>query len=115
MSWRAFCRNLRPIVLLAVGCVVFTTVTVAAAAHWLIGLPWPVALCSGDHFAARCCRPTCDRAQTERAQPDPEILEGEGLVNDATALVLFKFALAATLTGAFSLTQASLLRRHHRW
>src|SRR5437016_9268468 len=43
MSWREFCFNLRPIALLAVGCVVFTTCAVAVAAHWLIGLPWAVA------------------------------------------------------------------------
>ena len=47
MSWQSFCQHLRPIVLLAVGCVVFTTVMVAAAAHWLIGLPWPVAFVLG--------------------------------------------------------------------
>src|SRR5678815_914126 len=47
MSWQAFCDNLREISLLAVGCVVFTTVVVAAAAHWVIGLPWPVAFVLG--------------------------------------------------------------------
>src|SRR3954471_24592425 len=39
MSWREFRFNLRPIALLAFGCVVFTACAVAAAAHWLIGLP----------------------------------------------------------------------------
>ena len=39
MSWREFRFNLRPISLLAIGCVVFTTVAVALAAYWLIGLP----------------------------------------------------------------------------
>src|SRR3954453_740232 len=47
MSWRAFCDNLRPIVLLAVGCVIFTATVVAAVAHWFMGLPWPSASCSG--------------------------------------------------------------------
>jgi len=47
ISWQAFRNNLRPIVLLAVGCGVFTTITVAAAAHWLIGLAWPVAFVLG--------------------------------------------------------------------
>src|SRR5262247_3023287 len=40
MSWREFRFNLRPITLLAVGCVVFTACAVAATAHWLLGLPW---------------------------------------------------------------------------
>src|SRR6185503_21385952 len=44
MSWREFKFNLRPISLLAVGCVVFTTVTVAWAAHAVLGMPWPVGL-----------------------------------------------------------------------
>src|SRR3979409_1092592 len=40
MSWREFRFNLRPISLLAVGCVVFTTIAVAAATHWVLGLAW---------------------------------------------------------------------------
>src|SRR6186713_2354871 len=40
MSWREFRSNLRPIALLAVGCVVFTTVMVAAVGSALLGLPW---------------------------------------------------------------------------
>ena len=47
MSWNEFRFNLRPISLLAVGCVVFTTVAVAAATHWLLGLPWPVGFVLG--------------------------------------------------------------------
>src|SRR5215208_8540975 len=42
MSWREFRFNLRPISLLALGCVAFTTVATAAAAHWILGLSWPV-------------------------------------------------------------------------
>src|SRR5579863_9896449 len=41
MSWREFRFNLRPISLLAVGCVAFTTVATAAAAHWILRLSWP--------------------------------------------------------------------------
>src|SRR5262250_1988722 len=47
MSWSEFRFNLRPISLLAVGCVVFTTVAVAAAAHWLLGLSWTVGFVLG--------------------------------------------------------------------
>jgi hypothetical protein len=47
MSWREFKFNLRPIALLAIGCVIFTTVLVAAAAHWVLGLPWGVGFVLG--------------------------------------------------------------------
>ena len=47
MSWREFKFNLRPITLLSVGSVVFTTLAVAAAAHWLMDLPWPVGFLLG--------------------------------------------------------------------
>src|SRR6266702_7830401 len=42
MSWREFRFNLRPIALLAVGCVVFTTGAIATVSHYLLGLAWPV-------------------------------------------------------------------------
>ena len=109
MSWQAFCRNLRPIVLLAVGCVVFTTVTVAAAAHWLIGLSWPVAFVLGAIISPPdVVAPLAIAHRLGVPARILEVLEGEGLANDATALVLFKFALVAALTGAFSLSQATL-------
>src|SRR3979411_1468780 len=47
MSWREFRHNLRPIILLAVGCVIFTAFAVAAATHYLIGLPWNVGFLLG--------------------------------------------------------------------
>src|SRR3984893_840108 len=47
MSWREFRYNLRPISLLAVGCVVFTTIATAATTHWLLGLSWPVGFVLG--------------------------------------------------------------------
>lgn len=47
MSWREFRNNLRPIVLLAVGAVIFTAAMVAAATHYLIGLPWAVGFLLG--------------------------------------------------------------------
>src|SRR5262245_787897 len=47
MSWREFRFNLRPITLLAFGCVVFTTCAVAVAAHYLLGFPWAVGFVLG--------------------------------------------------------------------
>ena len=109
MSWQAFCDNLREISLLAVGCVVFTTVVVAAAAHWLIGLPWPVAFVLGAIVSPPdVVAPLAIARRLGVPNRITAILEGEGLVNDATALVLFKFALAAVLTGVFSLAEATM-------
>src|SRR5271167_2960026 len=47
MSWREFRFNLRPIALLAFGCVIFTTCAVAAAMHWLMGMPLVVGFVLG--------------------------------------------------------------------
>jgi monovalent cation/hydrogen antiporter len=47
MSWRDFRYNLRPISLLAAGCVLFTTIATAATTHWLLGLLWPVGFVLG--------------------------------------------------------------------
>src|SRR5271157_4560252 len=47
MSWREFQFNLRPISLLAVGCVLFTTVAAAAVTHWLLGFSWSVGFVLG--------------------------------------------------------------------
>jgi CPA1 family monovalent cation:H+ antiporter len=109
MSWQAFCQNLRPIVLLAFGCVVFTTVMVAAAAHWLIGLAWPVAFVLGAIVSPPdVVAPLAIARRLGVPNRITAVLEGEGLVNDATALVLFNFAVAAVLTGVFSLPQATI-------
>ena len=102
MSWQAFRDNLREISLLAVGCVVFTTIVVAAAAHWLIGLPWPVAFVLGAIVSPPdVVAPLAIARRLGVPSRITAVLEGEGLVNDATALVLFKFALTAVLTGVF--------------
>ena len=52
MSWREFKFNLRPIALLAFGCVVFTTCAVAAAAHYLLQFDWADRLRAGRHHRA---------------------------------------------------------------
>src|SRR5207342_2830097 len=108
MSWREFRFNLRPISLLAVGCVVFTTAAVAGAAHWLMGLPWPVGLVLGAIVSPPDAVAPLSIARRMRI---PRriliILEGEGLANDATALILYRFAVAAISTGLFSLPKAT--------
>ena len=107
MSWREFKFNLRPILLLAVGCVVFTTISVSLATNWLLG--WPLA--AGFVLGAIVSPPdaVAPLAIARRMQLPRRILvilEGEGLANDATALVLYRFAVAAVSVGSFSLAPA---------
>ena len=101
--------NLRPVALLAVGMVLVTTAAVAALGHTMLGLPWSVAVVLGaivsppDPVAA-----TAVAGRVGLPRRMVSILEGEGLLNDATALVLYKMAVAAAVTGAFSLVDAGV-------
>src|SRR6266567_2061336 len=107
--WRDFRANLRAITLLAVGLVLFTTVTVGLLAHHFIeDLP----LAAGFVLGAIISPPDAIAAAaiTQRLRVPRRIvtiLEGESLVNDATALVALRFAVAALVTGTFSLASAS--------
>ncbi|MSO77043.1 MAG: Na+/H+ antiporter [Alphaproteobacteria bacterium] len=102
-SWRDFIQLIRPISFLAVGLVLTTTLIVGAVGHYLLGLPWPVAFVLGaivsppDAVAA-----TAVLGRLRMPRRLVVILEGESLVNDATGLVLYKLAIAAVMTGAFS-------------
>jgi monovalent cation/hydrogen antiporter len=103
MSWREFRFNLRPIALLAVGCVVFTTCAVALAAHWLLGMPLAVAFVLGAIVSPPdVVAPLAIVHQLGVPRRLRVVLEGEGLANDATALILYRFAVAATATGLFA-------------
>jgi monovalent cation/hydrogen antiporter len=107
MSWREFRFNLRPISLLAVGCVVFTTATVAAAAHWALGLSWPVGFLLGAIVSPPdAVAPISIARRMQLPRRIIVILEGEGLANDATALILYRFAVAAISAGMFSTGRA---------
>jgi Na+/H+ antiporter len=108
--WRDFRANLRIILQLAVGAVAFTTLAVGLVAHWIEpSLPWAACFALGaivsppDAVAAK--------AVLQGLSLPPRItvlLEGESLVNDASGLVLYRFAVAATLTGTFDAGQAAL-------
>jgi Na+/H+ antiporter len=116
LYWTAFAtslrdlrRNVRPISLLAIGLVLVTTVGVAVAAHtWIDDLSWAAAFTLGAIVS-----PTDPLAATEVAQRlgvprrIVAVIEGESLVNDGTALVLYKVAVTAAVTGTFSLFDAS--------
>jgi CPA1 family monovalent cation:H+ antiporter len=108
MSWRGFKRNLRPIMLLAVGCVLFTASAVAAATHWLLHLPWAVGFVLGAVVSPPdAVAPMAIARRLEVPKRILTVLEGEGLVNDATALILFSFAVGAVLTGSVSIAHAA--------
>ena len=108
MSWREFKHNLRPIILLSVGCVIFTAFAVAAATHYLIGLPWSVSFLLGAIVAPPdVVAPLAIARKLGLPRRILVILEGEGLANDATALILYRFAVVAISTGMFSLPKAT--------
>jgi CPA1 family monovalent cation:H+ antiporter len=109
-SPRELWRNARPIGLLAIGLVLVTTVAVAVVVHALVpGIGWAPAFALGaivsppDAVAAT--------AIVQRLGLPPRlvtIIEGESLVNDATALVAFRLAVAAVASGTFSLSDAAM-------
>ena len=108
MSWREFRFNLRPISLLAVGCVAFTTVAAAAATHWLLGFPWPVGFVLGAIISPPdAVAPLSIARRMQLPRRLLVVLEGEGLANDATALILYRFAVAAVSLGVFSFGKAA--------
>ena len=103
-SWRDFRRNLRQILFLAIGLVLVTMVMIAWIAHAIVpALPWAAAFALGaivsppDAIAATAILRRLGVPHRIEA-----ILEGESLVNDATALVTLQFAVAALMTGTFS-------------
>jgi monovalent cation/hydrogen antiporter len=107
-SWRDLKKQIRPIASLSIGHVVFITVLVAYVTHALFPqIRWPLAFLLGAIIS-----PPDDVAIVSIGEKIgiPEriflILEGEGMFNDAAALILFRFALAAAITHTFSITYA---------
>lgn len=99
-----------PILALALGLVLVTVVAIGYLIHWIIpGLPLPIAIA-----LAAVLSPTdavAVSAISGRLPVPPRlmrVLEGESLMNDASGMVAFKFAIAAAMTGVFSYTQATL-------
>jgi monovalent cation/hydrogen antiporter len=109
-DWKSFKANARPIGFLAIGLVLATTCAVAAVTHALSPeIGWGAAFVLGaivsppDAVAAEAI---FERFDVPRRIVT--ILSGEGLVNDATALVVYRFAVAAVVTGSFSFATAAL-------
>lgn len=110
MSLREFNQNLRSIISLAVGLVIVTTLIIGATIKWLIpDIPWALAFAFGaivsppDAAAA-----TAVLKRFRIASRLMAILEGESLINDAAALVLYRMAVVALLSGVFSFGEASI-------
>lgn len=108
MSWRDFKTEIKPISTLAIALVFFTTITVAVTIHFLVpDFPWPLAFVLGaivsppDAVAATSI--TKGLALNRRVVT---ILEGESLVNDASALIAYRMAIAAIGTGSFVMWEA---------
>ncbi|MEJ7646748.1 MAG: Na+/H+ antiporter [Chryseolinea sp.] len=109
-SWADFKEAKRPITLLAIGCVIFTTCAVAWIAQLFIpGLSWPEAFVLGaiisppDAVAATSA--TKGLGIPKRVVT---ILEGESLVNDATGLIAYRYAVAAVVTGSVGFWEAGI-------
>jgi CPA1 family monovalent cation:H+ antiporter len=106
---RDFKANARPIALLAVGLVLFTTLVVGVVAQVVVGLPAAAAFTLGAIVAppdAVAATAIFRRLGVPRRVVT--ILEGESLINDATALIAYRFAVVAAMTGAFSLAGAGV-------
>jgi Na+/H+ antiporter len=108
-SWHEFVANRRPISLLAIGLVLMTTTVVAAIAHYFIpGFSWALGFVLGaivsppDAVAA-----TSITKGLGLPRRITSVLEGESLLNDASALIAYRYAVAAVVSGVFSLWDAS--------
>ena len=107
-SWRDVLKNIQPIILLSIGHVLFITLIVAVSVHYLFPeISWPLACVIGAVIS-----PPDDVAIVSVAQKIrlPKriitILKGEGMFNDATSLILFRFSLAAVISHQFVLFNA---------
>jgi len=109
-DWKAFRRDIRPILLLAVGAVIFTAFLMGALARVLVPeMPWAAAFALGAILAppdAVAAAAVLQRLNLPRRLV--AVLEGESLMNDATALVLYRFAIAAAAVGSVAPLEAAV-------
>jgi Na+/H+ antiporter len=110
IAFREFQKNWGKIFSLALGLVVFTTVIIAVIFKWMFPqFSWPLAFA----FGAIVSPPDAIAATTilKRFDINPRLvslLEGESLINDASAIVLYKLAVVALLSGSFSLSEGGV-------
>ncbi|WP_295485723.1 Na+/H+ antiporter [uncultured Pseudomonas sp.] len=109
MPKRELWRLRGPVVGLAVGLVLFTVVGAGYFIHWIMpSIPLPVAFALAAVLSPTDAVAVSAITQDRLPKPLMHMLQGEALMNDASGLVTFKFALAAAITGVFSLADASL-------
>jgi CPA1 family monovalent cation:H+ antiporter len=110
-DWPAFRSNLRPILLLAIGAVFFTALAVAGVAKLMVpGLPWWAAVALGAIVAPPDSVSASSVLNRFRLPKHiVVVIEGESLINDASSLVLYRFAVAAVLAGSASYVGGALL------
>ncbi len=102
-------RHLNPILMLAIGLVLLTTAAIAAVAHTLVGLPWAAAFVLGAILAPT--DPVAAEAVFRRLGVPGRVrtvVGGESLINDGSALAVYRVAVVAVVTGAFSVWEAGL-------
>lgn len=110
IAFREFIRNWRDILSLALGLVIFTTLIVALVFKWIFPeYPWAMAFT----FGAIVSPPDCVAATSifKRFTISPKLiakLEGESLINDASALILYKMGVVALLSGSFTFLSSGL-------
>lgn len=108
-SLHEFVANIRPIAVLSIGLVLATVATVAAGAHTFTGIGWGPAFVLGAVVSPT--DPTAATAIARRLGVPRRVIvliEGESLVNDGTALVVYRFAVIAVVSGSFSLGGAAV-------
>lgn len=109
MPKREFWRLRGPVLTLAVGLVLFTVVGAGYFIHWLLpSIPLAVAFALAAVLSPTDAVAVSAISQNRLPTPLMHMLQGEALMNDASGLVTFKFALAAAVTGVFSLANASV-------
>jgi CPA1 family monovalent cation:H+ antiporter len=111
-GWRVPKRDLwryrAPIFLLAVGLVLFTVIIAGFFIHWILpSIPLPVAFALAAVISPTDAVAVIAIAQNRLPAPVMRVLQGEALTNDASGLVTFNFAIAASITGVFSLPTAT--------
>jgi CPA1 family monovalent cation:H+ antiporter len=109
-SWHEFKTSIRPITLAAVGLVLFTMTSVAFIAHYLIpDMSWPLAFLIGAIVSPPDAVAATSITKGLGLQPRViAVLEGESLLNDASGLIAYKYALTAIVAGNFILWEAGL-------
>lgn len=109
-DWPSFRSQLRPILLLAIGAVFFTAGLVAVTTKlFLPSLPWWAAVTLGAIVAPPdAVAATSILSRFKLPKRIVTVLEGESLINDASSLVLYKFAVAAVGVGAVSYGEGAL-------